>query len=77
MDKVSLFHLTILYLLLVIVSILFGLDDDSVKKFNLNKRWKRALWLMSGFAFIPVIVFIFRMPFFVFGQIKKFIAGKE
>jgi len=36
MDKVSLFHLTILYLLLVIVSILFGLDDDSVKKFNLN-----------------------------------------
>jgi NADH:ubiquinone oxidoreductase subunit 6 (subunit J) len=77
MDKGNYFYLIILYVGIVFMSMMFALTEEDVKKFNLNKKWKRVLWLISSFAFIPFVIFLFRTPFFIFGQIKKFIAGKE
>jgi len=46
-------------------------------EFNLNKRWKRVLWLMGSFTFFPMAVFISRAPLFILRKIKKFIAGND
>jgi hypothetical protein len=75
MDKISLFQFIIFYFLLVILNILFATGVHP--KYLTDKKWKRVLWLISCFVFIPVIVFIVQMPFYVFGEIKKFITGED
>jgi len=66
-----------LYLLVVFATALFALDDEYVKKFKLNKRWKRVLWLMGSFTFLPMAVFVLRAPFFIVREVRKFIMGND
>jgi len=77
MNKESLYYI-IIYLAFVVFSIMFALLFGSADpKHKLDRRWKRVLWLLSSFLAVPFIVFLVQMPFQIFNDVKKFIAGKE
>jgi hypothetical protein len=74
-------YLIFFYLMFVLLSflVLTGLYDDFRRRmpYMADKRWKRILWLTSCLAFIPLIIFLVQLPFFVLGEMKRFIKGSE
>jgi hypothetical protein len=43
----------------------------------IDRKWKRVLWLASCLVFIPVVIMIIKIPFFVIDEVKKFIKGRK
>lgn len=43
----------------------------------INKKWKRALWIASCFMFVPLLVIVFRLPRFIFSEIRDFLMGND
>ena len=73
--------LIFVYLMFVLMSFLFltGLYSGFRlrRPYLADKRWKRTLWLISCLAFIPLIISLVQLPFFILGEMKRFIKGSE
>jgi len=79
MGPLSLIAGLIAYFSMVLISLLMltGIARELEQKRPslINKRWERILWLISCLLFIPALSTAVRIPSFVLGELREFIAS--
>jgi len=70
----------IIYVVFVWLSIegmISVLEEFEHNPWLIDRRWKRALWIISCLIFTPLLILASRAPRYLFSEIKDFIIGSN
>ncbi len=59
--------------LILLITMQGTMSQRSPRLFNTST--KRIAWLLSCLVSVPMLIFLFQLPGFFYGEIKRFISG--